>query len=394
VEKEELTAKIIGRAMTMHRALGPGYLESVYQNALLIELKHACLSAECNVRIPVSYRGEIVGDFIADILVENGVLLELKAAQEIHPAHEAQLVNYLQATGVDIGLVPNFGVPSLQIKRKHRIYRPQSLPVHPENPAVPVKKSLQNAFALLELMAAMAVMSILLVLLLNMVDSGTKLWRANENRVGSYREARAALGIISRDLQNALAVTNTQFLLDTKAFPQVATIGSAVTDTNSGSAVFFLSAIPLKAQESSNKSDVCQVGYFLAFDRTTASTNKSLNLYRYFRSSDATFTSLTANSLFQNPAIGPAGEELLARNVTGFRITAYTWSTNNTLTNFTTNNLPDLVEIRISAINQDAGKKLDNDVSTWTDTNSATYSSVIEPVEQTFTTRIKLNRPQ
>ncbi|MFA7343882.1 MAG: hypothetical protein WC003_06230 [Terrimicrobiaceae bacterium] len=251
-------------------------------------------------------------------------------------------------------------------------------------------KQVIGAATLLELMVAMAVMAILLVLLLNMVDSGTKLWRVNENRVDSYREARAALGIMSRDLQNALAATNNQFLVNGGAFPILSPIGSAVANTNAGSAVFFLSALPLKAQESSNKGDVCQVGYFLAFDRTTASTNKSLNLYRYFRSSDATFTNLAANSLFQNPVIGPTGEELLARNITGFRVAAYSLTTNNTLADFTTNNLPDLVEIQVKAINHDAAKKLGNDVSAWTDS----ASPAIAPVEQTFTTRVKLNRPQ
>ena len=372
--------------MRVHRALGPGYLESVYQNALLLELRLAGLDAEANVRIPVHYRGEIVGDFIADILVAKNIVLELKAAQEIHRAHEAQLVNYLQATGLDIGLALNFGAPSLQIKRKHRIYRPQPPPVPPENPEILSKQSPISGFTLLEMLVAMAVTAILLVLLLNMLDSGAKLWRTNENRVDSYREARAALGIMSRDLQNALASTNSQFLLNADAFDGLPS--SAVKDSNSAGAVFFLAALPVNAQESSNKSDVCQVGYFLAFDRTGASTNQSLNLYRYFRSSDATFTNLTANTLFQNATIGAAGEELLARNITGFQITAYSWTTNNALTNFTTNTLPDLVEIRVSAINQETAKRLPNNVDNWTNTNSSTISSAL----QTFTTRIRLNK--
>jgi prepilin-type N-terminal cleavage/methylation domain-containing protein len=246
-----------------------------------------------------------------------------------------------------------------------------------------VKKS---GFTLLEMLVAMAVTAILLVLLLNMLDSGAKLWRTNENRVDSYREARAALGIMSRDLQNALASTNSQFLLNADAFDGLPS--SAVKDSNSAGAVFFLAALPVNAQESSNKSDVCQVGYFLAFDRTGASTNQSLNLYRYFRSSDATFTNLTANTLFQNATIGAAGEELLARNITGFQITAYSWTTNSALTIFTTNTLPDLVEIRVSAINQETAKRLDNNVASWTNTNSAPINTAL----QTFTTRIKLNK--
>lgn len=301
---------------------------------------------------------------------------------------------HLQATGVDIGLVLNSGAPSLQIKRKHRIYRPKSVPVNPENPAILSKAS---GFSLIELMVAMAVMSILLVLLLNMVDSGTNLWRANENRVDSYREARAALGIMARDLQNLIPSTNSShFLINGDAFPKISSVGGTVTNTNSGSAVFFLSSLPAKAQQNgSNKSDVCQVGYFLAFSRTSPSTNQSLNLYRYFRSSDPTFQTLTNGSgLFASPPPFPnsADTELLARNITGIALRAFTL-TNSTLVAFSSSAstpIPDFIEIHVSAINQDAAKRLDNNVSSWT--NSA--SPIIAPVEQTFTTRIKLNRPQ
>jgi len=109
--------------MEVHRRLGPGYLESVYEKALLIELRHAGLSCLNQVPIKVSYRGEIVGDFVADVVVEGRVMLELKACQIIHQRHEAQLVNYLAATGHDIGLLINFGSDSLQFKRKYRIYQ-------------------------------------------------------------------------------------------------------------------------------------------------------------------------------------------------------------------------------------------------------------------------------
>jgi len=254
-----------------------------------------------------------------------------------------------------------------------------------------------QGFTILELLVAMTVMSLLLVLLLSMVDNATKLWRENENRVDSYREARAALGIMSRDLANGLSsLTNTNyFLLDSSAFPLVSGIGGIVTNTNSGSALFFLTALPAKAQERNfNKSDVCQVGYFAAFNSTTGSTNQSLNLYRYFRSSDPTFQRLTnGTGLFNTPAPFPNSDdtELLARNITGFTTRAYTL-TNNTLINFTQTTdtpQPDLIEISIRAINQDAARKLPNDLSAWTNSNSP----IIRPVEQTFTTRIRLNKP-
>jgi len=123
VERAELTAKIIGCAMTVHSALGPGFLESVYQNALAHELAKASLKVECERRLQVVYDGVIVGDFIADMLIEDAVLVENKAVQKLTTAHEVQLVNYLTATGKDIGLLLNFGAERLEFKRKHRTYR-------------------------------------------------------------------------------------------------------------------------------------------------------------------------------------------------------------------------------------------------------------------------------
>lgn len=109
--------------MEVHRRLGPGYLETVYENALLIELRHAGLNCVNQMAIHVNYRNEAVGEFVADIIVEGRVLLELKASRTLHQRHEAQVVNYLVATGYDVGLLLNFGADSLQFKRKHRVYQ-------------------------------------------------------------------------------------------------------------------------------------------------------------------------------------------------------------------------------------------------------------------------------
>ena len=125
MEHGELTEKIIGCAMTVHRTLGPGFLESVYQNALAYELRKAGLEVECERRIQVTYDGVVVGDFSADMLVQEVVLIENKAVQALVPAHEVQLVNYLTATGVEIGLLLNFGAERLEFKRKTRTYRPK-----------------------------------------------------------------------------------------------------------------------------------------------------------------------------------------------------------------------------------------------------------------------------
>lgn len=125
MEYEELTKTIIGCAMKVHRALGPGFLESVYQNALAHELRKAGLRVECEKAIRVMYDGVSVGEYFADMLVEDVVLVENKAVQALSPAHEVQIVNYLTATGIDIGLLLNFGAQQLEFKRKHRTYRPK-----------------------------------------------------------------------------------------------------------------------------------------------------------------------------------------------------------------------------------------------------------------------------
>ena len=121
-----LTAQIIGCAMKVHSVLGPGFLESVYQNALAHELAKSSLRIKAQHAIPMLYDGVIVGDFVADLWINDCVIVELKAVNDLALAHEAQLVNYLSATGVDIGLLLNFGATSLQFKRKHRTFRPRT----------------------------------------------------------------------------------------------------------------------------------------------------------------------------------------------------------------------------------------------------------------------------
>jgi GxxExxY protein len=128
MEEKELTEKIIGCAMKVHSTLGPGFLESVYQRALEHELRKDGLKAECAKPITVRYDSIAVGDFFADMVVEDRVMLELKANQALAPANEVQLVNYLTATGVEIGLLLNFGSERLEFKRKTRTFRPKSPP--------------------------------------------------------------------------------------------------------------------------------------------------------------------------------------------------------------------------------------------------------------------------
>ncbi|MBW1766359.1 MAG: GxxExxY protein [Deltaproteobacteria bacterium] len=113
----DLTYKINGAIFEVNRELGSGFLEKVYENALLIELRARGLKAESQVSIGVKYKGKIVGEYFADIVVEERVVIELKSVDALQKVHEAQLLNYLRATGYKIGLLVNFKYPKAEIKR-------------------------------------------------------------------------------------------------------------------------------------------------------------------------------------------------------------------------------------------------------------------------------------
>lgn len=118
---EELSKEIIGAFYKVHKVLGFGFLENVYQNALHKELVSRGMKCECQKELDVYYKGEIVGVYRADMVVENRIILELKAVSSLRPEHEWQLVNYLKATNLQVGLLLNFGV-SAEIKRKILTY--------------------------------------------------------------------------------------------------------------------------------------------------------------------------------------------------------------------------------------------------------------------------------
>lgn len=113
-----LTHEIIGAAMEVHRSLGPGFLENIYQAALEFELQARGLNADCQRTLNVRYKDRMIGRFKADLVVEEKVIVELKAASDISTSFEAQLLNYLRATGIRVGLLLNFGAKSLQIRRR------------------------------------------------------------------------------------------------------------------------------------------------------------------------------------------------------------------------------------------------------------------------------------
>lgn len=125
METEELIKAIIQCAYNVRIHLTAGFLESVYQKALMIELQEKGIHAEAEKPIDVYYKDKIVGEFRADIIAEGIIIIELKAVQQLMPIHETQLVNYLTVTHIDHGLLINFGSERIQIKRKFREYKHQ-----------------------------------------------------------------------------------------------------------------------------------------------------------------------------------------------------------------------------------------------------------------------------
>ncbi len=117
MNKDEITEKIIGCSFTVSNILGCGFLEKVYENALAHELRKNGLKVNQQHKITVKYDGIIVGEYVADILIEDQVIVELKACKNLEDVHLAQCINYLKATGLHICLLLNFGTPKIQIKR-------------------------------------------------------------------------------------------------------------------------------------------------------------------------------------------------------------------------------------------------------------------------------------
>jgi GxxExxY protein len=121
---EDLTKEVSGLAMKIHRALGPGFVEFVYRNAMIVELRRSSIPFEIERPMKVAYDGVTVGEFSVDLFVWGWLVIELKAVSTLTKEHEVQVVNYLTALKQPFGLLINFGAPSLQYKRKYQ--RPQS----------------------------------------------------------------------------------------------------------------------------------------------------------------------------------------------------------------------------------------------------------------------------
>lgn len=115
----EVTGKVLEAAFEVINELGAGFLESVYENAMILALKEKGLEVRPQAPLAVLFRGDLVGQFYADLLVEELVIVELKAVKVLLPEHQAQVINYLKATKLEVGLLLNFGSPKLEYRRLH-----------------------------------------------------------------------------------------------------------------------------------------------------------------------------------------------------------------------------------------------------------------------------------
>jgi GxxExxY protein len=120
----DLSYQIVGAAMEVHQCLGPGFLEAVYQKALAREFELRGIEFEAQKPLPVEYKGVAVGDYFADFIVEDKIVIEIKSVSKLNSAHEAQAHHYLAATGTELAILINFGAPSLEHKRIIRTKKP------------------------------------------------------------------------------------------------------------------------------------------------------------------------------------------------------------------------------------------------------------------------------
>lgn len=288
--------------------------------------------------------------------------------------------------------------------------------------SLPPKSGPSAAFSLLELLAAMAVLSLLSVVLFQMVDGATRLWRDKEKRVESYREARAALGFISREIGSALVlphatgtIAGTPVYTSTNGLPAfvLTSASNAIganadfTPTDPAQALFFLAALPASARGATpDDGDICAVGYYLAYTADSSgigATARSRKLYRHFRGSADTLNAVRAalrpvsvpgafvtGGLFRPSA---SSDEPLARNIADFRVTAMTEKPDGSLQpaagEWDRQIWPPAVEIRITALNSAAAARLSTE-SDWDNTNVPAVLSD----SRIFTARVALpSRP-
>lgn len=253
------------------------------------------------------------------------------------------------------------------------------------------------AFTLLELLVAMTVLAILVVMLMGLVDSATKLWRQNETRVDAYREARAALNVISEELRSLVASTNLDYF-------STNVVGLAGNSDPAAARLFFLATLSPAAQPAGSKSTVCSVGYFLRWARQNANfggisaadpTPEGRHLFRSFYPSDLTYSNLVQTNpplrdLAEPTAQGAPSAEILARNICAFEVKCYTTNGATAAQKYTawtpaSGATPQLIEVRLTAIPDELARRLDGKQADWT-----TNSSQVKQQMRTFVSRISI----
>lgn len=244
-----------------------------------------------------------------------------------------------------------------------------------------------SAFSLLEVLVAISVLSVLLVILLNIVQSATSLWRGAENKVEAYREARAALQVMSADMKNILPTTNTNFFRTN-------------LPTNSPN-LAFLATLPKSYQNTNSMSDVCIVGYFRAYDNKSpvagSTGRQSYNLYRYFVESNETFTNLSNNPSTALTQLFDTNHcEILARNVISFQTKYFTTNSSGGITPWihsTSTPMPNLLEVTLTSVNNERSMRFSprNASGEWDDFSGTPNNPDYLQNTKTFTTRIPIN---
>lgn len=253
-----------------------------------------------------------------------------------------------------------------------------------------LQRNRSAAFTLLEILVAVSLLALLMVLMMGIVTSASMLWRDGENRIDPYREARAAMSLIARDLRSLTALDSAdEFLINNSgAFAKLP--GAAEAATNRAGALFFLSRKPANAQDPTmDDGELCEVGYYLGFERLHGATNASLNLYRHFRNSTETYANLLGSRLFSDSVIGPSGEEMLARNIRKLIITPLVETNGTVTTHFSPSPEkphPDWLEISLVAINRGSARKFP-DRASWTTDEPP---EALRRYEQEFTIRVRL----
>lgn len=262
----------------------------------------------------------------------------------------------------------------------------------------PPRASKRGGFSLIELLVALSVLSVLVVLLFGLVESATRLWRDTENRVDAFREARAALAVISGELRNFCATTNPDFF-STNALGNTAAGADAT-------GLYFLTRLPPTAQ-GENLSDLCVVGYERRWARQSAGVGQTnaadpgregFHLFRSFHGSGLTYARLRAGTppladLQVPEGSGAPRSEILARNILRLEIRCF--ATNPVYTNsadaylawtYSTNNpTPQMIEINLTAISDETARKLGGQTSRW-----STNEPLVAREARTFSARIAL----